>query len=170
MAFDATSAQPPGAPQPAASTGVGHGVIGARIVAGFIDLVVLAVLFVVVGLLLGGIHSQTATSLSNPSVHETNYSVSLTGWSFALFVILCLTYYFVLESRSGQTIGKRVMGLRVIDLDGGAPTNGAVFRRTLARLVDVPPLLYLVGLIAIGVGPQRQRIGDHLAHTTVASA
>jgi uncharacterized RDD family membrane protein YckC len=170
MAFDATSAPPPGTPQPAASTAVGRGVIGARIVAGLIDLVVLAVLFVVVGLLFGGTHSQTATSLSNPSVHETNYSVSLTGVSFALFVIVCLVYYFVLESRSGQTIGKRVMGIRVIDLDGGAPTNGAVLRRTLGRLVDALPLLYLVGLIAIGVGQRRQRIGDRLAHTTVASA
>ncbi len=170
MAFDATSAQPSGTPQRAVSTAVGQGVMGARIVAGFIDLVVLTVLFVAMGLIFGGAHSQTATSLSNPSVHQTNHSVSLTGGSFVLFVILCLAYYFVLESRSGQTIGKRLMGVRVVDLDGGRPTTGAVFRRTLGRLVDVLPLLYQVGLIATGFGQRRQRIGDRLAHTTVASA
>jgi hypothetical protein len=43
--------------------------------------------------------------------------------------------------------------------------------RTLGRIVDVLPLFYLVGLIALASSTSpRQRIGDRLAHTTVAPA
>jgi len=170
VAFDATGIEPSGAPQRAVSTDVAHDVLGRRVVAGFIDLAVLAVLFVLMALVFGGTQSQTATSVSNPGIHQTNYSLSLSNGPFLVFIVLALAYYFVLEARLGQTIGKRAMGLRVIDLDGGAPTTGAILLRTLGRTIDVLPLLYLVGLIAIGFGKQRQRIGDRFAHTTVAAA
>ncbi len=153
-----------------AATDLANEVLGRRVLAGFLDLAVLAVLFVVMSIVFGGVHTGTVSNVSNPGFHQTNDSLSLTAGPFALFVVLCLAYYFVLESRSGQTIGKRALGLRVVDVGGAPLTKGAVLRRTLGRLIDVLPFLYLVGLVAIGWGDRRQRLGDRLAHTTVTSA
>jgi uncharacterized RDD family membrane protein YckC len=169
MAFDRSGDERVAAPIQPVSVGVAGDVLGRRVLAGLIDVAVLAALFVVMGVLFGGTHSQRVTSVANPRIHETTSSVSLSGVPFALFVTLCLAYYFVLELRSGQTLGKRAMTLRVVDIDGGAPSVRAVFLRTLGRVIDVLPLFYLVGLIALAFGQPRQRIGDRLAHTTVAA-
>jgi uncharacterized RDD family membrane protein YckC len=100
---------------------------------------------------------------------QLDYGVSLTNGPLVLFLVLCLSYYFILESRSGQTLGKRATGLRVISIDGGVPTTRAILLRTLGRIIDILPFLYLIGLIALAFGKPRQRIGDRLAHTTVAA-
>ena len=157
-------------PSPASwgSSGVLAEVLGRRVLAGLIDVMVLSGLFVVMGALFGGAHSQTA---STPGLHQTSFSIALTGVPLVLFIVACLAYYFGLEARYNQTLGKRVMGLRVVDLRGGTPTAGAIFVRTLGRVIDGLPFLYLVGLIAMAMSKSpRQRIGDRLAHTTVAPA
>ena len=150
------------------SSGVRAEVLGRRVLAGLIDVGVLAGLFVVMGLLFGGAHSQTA---STPGLHQASFFIALTGIPLVLFFAACFAYYFGLEARYSQTLGKRVMALRVVDLRGGTPAAGAVFVRTLGRVVDGLPFLYLVGLIALATSrPPRRRIGDRLAHTTVAPA
>ncbi len=75
------------------------------------------------------------------------------------------------EDRHAQTVGKRLMGLKVIRVNGRPLGAWAVFRRTLGRIVDVLPAFYLVGWIAMR-GPHRspQRLGDRLAGTTVVPA
>ena len=153
------------APSP---TDAAAGVMTERILAAFIDLAVLAALFGAMGALFGGVHSTTTASAANPTMHQTNYNVSLTDGPFLLFIVLALAYYFVLEARSGQTLGKRALGLQVVALDDGPLTSRAVFLRTICRLVDVLPLLYLVGLLSSAFGKPRQRLGDRLARTTVA--
>jgi len=58
----------------------------------------------------------------------------------------------------------------VVSLDGAAPTTKAIAVRTLGRVIDVLPFLYLIGMVALLVGKPRRRIGDRLAGTTVALA
>lgn len=139
-----------------------------RVLAGFIDLGVLLVVFVVTGLLLGGLHHQTVTSAVNPGIHQTDYGVYLNNGQFLIFVVLCLAYYFVLEALTNQTIGKRAMKIRVVSLDGGTPSTKAILLRTLGRIIDILPLLYFVGMVVLLIGKPRRRIGDRLARTTVA--
>lgn len=69
---------------------------------------------------------------------------------------------------TAQTIGKRLMGLKVIMVNGQALDGRAVVIRTLGRFIDVLPVFYLVGWIMMR-GPHRppQRLGDRLAGTTV---
>jgi uncharacterized RDD family membrane protein YckC len=155
-------AQPPIARTPAT--------VHDRVLAGFVDLGVLVLVFVVVGVLFGGAYTQTTTTRASSGVHETaaTSGVSLTGGRFGLFVVLCLVYYFACEMYSGQTIGKRAMGLRVVDIDGGQLTARAVFIRTVGRIVDVLPLLYLLGVLVLASSKRHQRIGDRLARTTVS--
>jgi uncharacterized RDD family membrane protein YckC len=84
--------------------------------------------------------------------------------------LLALTflYYFVPEYRTGQTLGKRLVGLRVVMADGSARTKWSIAWRTVFRFVDYQ-FMGLVGLIFIIATPERQRIGDAMAHTIVVS-
>ncbi len=82
-----------------------------------------------------------------------------------------VAYHFVLESRDGQTIGKRRYGIRVVSLEGGTPSPRAVAIRNVLRIVDQLPISYLSGLISmVRTGPaKRQRIGDVAAGTIVVA-
>ena len=69
---------------------------------------------------------------------------------------------------SGQTIGKRLLGLRVIDEQGLRLRLPQVVLRNIMRLIDSPPpLLYLIGGIAALVSRKGQRLGDMAANTVV---
>ncbi len=89
-----------------------------------------------------------------------------------LAIAVELLYFFVEETRSGQTIGKRQYGVRVVNLDGTRPGPRTIAFRTLGRVLDALPAYHASGLLTmIGTGRRRrQRIGDMLAHTTVVAA
>jgi uncharacterized RDD family membrane protein YckC len=135
-------------------------VLGRRIGAALIDSLVLFVLFVVVGVLFGDSESSGSSA-----------SVNVEGLTFVLLLVLSLVYYGVLEGMNGQTLGKRLLGIRVVRADGGGkPSGGQIAGRTVLRIVD-GILFYLVGLIAIlATGERRQRLGDLAAGTTVKRA
>src|SRR3954452_20302022 len=82
-----------------------------------------------------------------------------------------LYYHFVCESSdSAQTLGKRVMNLRVQRVDGGPADMRAIALRTVLRVVD-GLFVYLVGLVAmIATGERRARVGDLVAGTRIVSA
>ncbi len=67
----------------------------------------------------------------------------------------------------GQTIGKKLLRLRVIDVQGLRLQPQQIVLRNLLRTVDQLPLLYLVGAIAMLVSPKSQRLGDWAANTVV---
>jgi uncharacterized RDD family membrane protein YckC len=67
----------------------------------------------------------------------------------------------------GQTIGKRIMRLRVMDAQGLRLQPSQVVIRNLMRFVDTLPALYAVGGIACLVGRRSQRLGDIAANTIV---
>jgi len=53
-----------------------------------------------------------------------------------LFFLLMFGYFFGTELAWGQTIGKRVMKLRVVLVDGAKAGAGPIFIRNLVRAVD----------------------------------
>jgi len=94
-------------------------------------------------------------------------------WEGALAAILYFVaqmgYGMVLEWRwRGQTIGKRLFRLRVIDAQGLRLQLAQVVIRNLLRAVDILPLLYLVGGAACLLNRRYQRLGDLAANTVVA--
>ena len=101
----------------------GEDLLGLRIGAALIDLVLLLVLFVVLAVVVG------ETTVVGGAV-----SFSLDGAGFALYSALALLYYLVLEATIGQTVGKLLVGLRVV-------ASASVCRRH-ARTVgrDMPAL------------------------------
>lgn len=88
-------------------------------------------------------------------------AAGLFGWS----------YFIVLEWLwNGQTVGKRLFGLRVINEDGSPARFAAVFVRNLVRVADFLPAFYGFGLLAIVLSPRSQRLGDLAAGTFVVRA
>jgi uncharacterized RDD family membrane protein YckC len=67
----------------------------------------------------------------------------------------------------GQTVGKRVMGLRVVDAEGRRVTWPQIVVRNLLRPVDMLPAFYLVGGVAAWWNQHAQRLGDLAARTIV---
>jgi uncharacterized RDD family membrane protein YckC len=67
----------------------------------------------------------------------------------------------------GQTVGKRLLRLRVVDASGLRLEPAQVIVRNLMRLIDALPALYLVGGVACVVSRRRQRLGDLAAGTVV---
>ncbi len=95
----------------------------------------------------------------------------------AFFVSWGYFTYFEAGKR-GATIGKRVLGLRVIDRSGNNITKGQAFVRNILRLVDMLPGIptTAVGVLigSFGVGffcclftKKFQRVGDLVANTLV---
>ena len=67
----------------------------------------------------------------------------------------------------GQTIGKRLLRLRVMDAQGLRLQFSQVVIRNLLRCVDILPAFYLVGGIACLASRRGQRLGDLAANTIV---
>lgn len=88
-------------------------------------------------------------------------------------------YFAFFESgKRGATIGKRTVGLRVIDRSGNNITKGQAFVRNILRLVDMLPGIpttasgLLIGSFGLGffcclMTRKFQRVGDLVANTLV---
>ena len=67
----------------------------------------------------------------------------------------------------GQTLGKRLLRLRVTDVHGLQLQFSQIVIRNLLRFVDSLPALYLVGGLACLINRRAQRLGDFVANTVV---
>jgi len=67
----------------------------------------------------------------------------------------------------GQTFGKRLLRLRVVDAYGMRLQFSQIVIRNLLRFVDMVPAFYLVGGIATLLNARTQRLGDLAANTVV---
>jgi uncharacterized RDD family membrane protein YckC len=89
--------------------------------------------------------------------------------SVVLYFVISVGYGIVLEWRwRGQTIGKRLFGLRVIDVHGLRLQFPQIVLRNLLRPIDALPVFYMVGGVAALCTRLSQRLGDLAANTVVA--
>lgn len=119
-----------------------------RIVSCIIDLVIVSI----VALLLGAL----IASFGIPSV----------GWGIAL--IIAGTYHLIFEVfNAGQSPGKKLLNLKVVNLKGVPPSPNEAFQRWIFRMVDVTFSLGSLASIFISSSPKNQRLGDLIAGCTV---
>lgn len=89
----------------------------------------------------------------------------------ALILVSFLVYFgysIVLEwVGRGQTIGKKLLRIRVMDAQGLDLAFHQIVLRNLLRAVDILPAFYLLGGLASLVSPLAQRLGDLAAGTVV---
>ena len=92
---------------------------------------------------------------------------------WALYLLLSLPaflYYVLLETfMDGKTIGKSLMHIRVVKLDGSKPNFASYFVRWLLRIIDVTLTSGGVAVLTILIRGKGQRVGDIAAGTTVIS-
>ncbi|HLJ56263.1 MAG TPA: RDD family protein, partial [Chthonomonadaceae bacterium] len=89
--------------------------------------------------------------------------------SIALCAVFYIVYYPLLEGLLGQTFGKWVCQIRVVDANGESPGLVKGILRTVARVIEIDPFLFgglPAGIVAAN-NPKRQRLGDMLAGTFV---
>ncbi len=131
-------------------------VTGRRVLATIVDVIV----FSVVGWILTFFFGVT-------TVEGGVASFSLGTVGTLLLTVLIFAYYVVLEGYLGQTLGKMLVGIKVIREDtGGLPGPGAATLRTILRIID-GILFYLVAFISVQVTQKNRRLGDMAANTLV---
>ena len=94
------------------------------------------------------------------------------GGFFLIFLFAVEWLYPVLFEMlmRGQTPGKKVLGIAVVNDDLSPVTLGTSLVRNLLRTVDFLPLLYLGGVITMLSNRRFQRLGDLAAGTLVISS
>jgi uncharacterized RDD family membrane protein YckC len=131
-----------------------------RFVAVVLDaLIVLVPLSIVIGLMTGGGYHQEFGG-------QTNVGINVSGSAFWWLLALGVGYYVACEAATGATLGKRMVGIRVVGEDGEHVSFGPAVVRNLLRLVDAL-FFYFVGFIFALLSTRGQRLGDRAAHTLV---
>jgi uncharacterized RDD family membrane protein YckC len=138
--------------------------IGSRGAAAAIDTVVQMVLLLVgAAVAFGGGVVMAAFGYRN----ETLGWIMLALFALCLFVVT-IGYYMLFEILwSGQTPGKRLVGLRVLRENGYPIRPVEAVIRNLVRIVDALPIFYAIGVITMLLNSRAKRLGDFAAGTIV---
>jgi uncharacterized RDD family membrane protein YckC len=138
--------------------------LGSRIVAGLIDYIILGIIAAVVTFV------AITPFMTGPSWMMYGWSWGWFGGMFGIQFLLWLIYFTYFEGTSGQTFGKRFAHIRVIKEDGSRCDYGSALIRSLLRIIDSLPAIYILGIILIAATEKKQRLGDMLAKTLVIKA
>jgi len=135
--------------------------IGQRILAFGTDLLIMIAYVILVTMLIG--YSGLGDAMGK-----------MDGWSAGAIMIVLfipITFYSIFwESLfEGQTLGKRLLKIKVVKIDGYQASFGDYFVRWLFRLVDILATFGTAGFIAIVVTEKSQRLGDIAAGTAIIS-
>lgn len=161
------------------STDVEKATRGSRLGAAIIDGLVLGMPFVPsYFLVFRGLAHQTLAQHGHPSIATLGIALAGTGmWFYTgllaeLAVVAIMT---VLVRRNGQTIGKKLLGIRDVRNDGSRATLGRIFwlRYFVNSLLTVIPLvgsLYALVDVLMIFGEAKRCCHDYIADTIVVRA
>ena len=132
--------------------------LGDRMLAFIIDLIIILAYSITIGLF----------------VSFFDITDGMDQWSesavYIVFFLPAMFYTLAFESLlEGQTIGKRVMKIKVVKIDGYQASFGDYLIRWVMRLVDIYSNSAMAGVIAIVASKNAQRLGDMAAGTAVIS-
>ncbi|MBX7053135.1 MAG: RDD family protein [Flavobacteriales bacterium] len=80
---------------------------------------------------------------TNDDTITFGFNTSLAEIALDYFIVVL--YYWILEATTQQTIGKMILGMRIIKEDGSAPTALNVLGRSFCRLIPFDALSLLIG-------------------------
>ena len=135
--------------------------LGSRALAHFVDILIIIITIYALFML---------TLLGAGALGVVSQDLSQIAIGMLLFVVSLLPFaYFIFFEGfwNGQTLGKKMAGIRVRMADGTPVTFAASTGRNLLRVADFLPMLYFIGTVAMFVNPKLQRVGDLVAGTIV---
>ena len=140
-----------------------------RALAGAIDLLLIVSLFIGLQALASVIVGQGVPRLAQLGpgglIDALLGGSALAATGLLLFVLLGAAYLVLFHAGAGQTIGKRLVGVRVIEGYGQPRGLGRAALRTLALIPSVG--LVGLGVLWIGFDRERRALHDRLADTLV---
>lgn len=134
--------------------------VGERIGAYFLDLLVKAAYFLFIYFVFFYLLS-------------INYVINkLDNWSqIAIYMVFILPVAFYSLAQEtlleGQTLGKKIVKIKVVKIDGYQASFGDYLIRWLFRVIDISMASGIIGLVAMVVNKKTQRLGDISAGTAV---
>jgi len=135
--------------------------IGSRFLAALVDTLLILLLQVIVFgtlILLAGMDGLFSSDAPTWMVAILSLVAFVFFWGYYIFFEILW---------NGQSPGKRLVGLRVIRVDGTPVTAVEVVIRNLVRLIDLLPTAYGVGVVTMFVNDKSRRLGDLAAGTVV---
>ncbi|HBL52151.1 MAG: hypothetical protein A3D24_01135 [Candidatus Blackburnbacteria bacterium RIFCSPHIGHO2_02_FULL_39_13] len=122
---------------------------GRRFIAALIDGIIITVFSFLVGIVLGlaGANAQGALS-------------------YAVGLLLGIGYYVFYQSSAGQTLGKKVLGIKVVDAQGNKPTAITFFLREIIGKA-VSGIILGIGYLMVLWDGKKQALHDKIASTYV---
>lgn len=137
--------------------------VGERIFAFLIDLVIIIAFLLFINFLFFKILGL-----------DDFFSTLKDNWSITAIIIMitfpAYIYSITLESlMEGQTIGKKVMKIKVVKIDGYQAHFSDYFVRWIFRLVDIWSNSAIIGLLSVIINKNNQRLGGIASGTAVIS-
>lgn len=89
-----------------------------------------------------------------------------------MVIAMCNGFFYTLWQENvfkGRTVGKMILGIKVIKLDGSRPQFSDYFLRWIFRGIEGVYSFFSIAVVLFVVSEKRQRLGDMLASTTVVS-
>ncbi|KQB99466.1 RDD family protein [Pedobacter sp. Hv1] len=129
--------------------------LGERVAARLIDFGLFIVVFLIFLLFF------SLTGLINSGRMVIIVMLLIFGAGFVFYDLICEIFM------NGQSIGKRLLKIKVVSLDGAQATLGQYFIRWVFRIVDFTLTSWVGALICVAVTENKQRIGDIVAGTTL---
>ena len=122
---------------------------GRSFIAALIDGIIITVFSFLVGIVLGlaGANAQGALS-------------------YAVGLLLGIGYYVFYQSSAGQTLGKKVLGIKVVDAQGNKPTAITFFLREIIGKA-VSGIILGIGYLMVLWDGKKQALHDKIASTYV---
>lgn len=94
-------------------------------------------------------------------------SYTVTGWLVFPIILAWFIYFPITESINGQTLGHKLVGSKVVKMNGNEADFGNILVRRLFDPIDIFIFFGVIGLLAIYYSENHQRLGDIVAKTVV---
>lgn len=135
--------------------------VGQRFVALLLDMLIVFLYAVIINWIITALFWRAFTSYDD-SFQMIEIVIYLLYMPVIMFYNLISEIFF-----NGQTIGKRVMQIKVVKVSGEPPSIGDYFIRWSYRLIDIIISAGSVAAIFVSSSEKSQRLGDMAANTTV---
>jgi len=127
----------------------------------FIDGVFLSIAMAL--LYVGALSVGTLTDVLSDFEKSESAAIVEAGFATALVFV----YFVLFEGWFGGTLGKLILGMRVVDKNGKKVGMGRALFRNLLRIIDFLPFGYVLGIILVACSSTKQRVGDRVAGSYV---